>query len=349
MFFKNPAGAWKIRAALTKSGQRYEGSATIESRDGMTKYRDCTVSVESAEIPSEPIATPSKRNSALGAVPTGVSGRESPVAQQKATPILEQTLVVAAKVEPLVVNSATAPNTANQYSYEPTSVKLHGALVTARGETPDGKSIEFPALKLINGITVKGNSQEVPTEQDIALLQMVLNNSTKEVFNQLKGKRVEVSGTLFHSDNGNHQTKVLISPTSIVEDAGAMVVAGNFPSSQPTSSIGPFVNEPVTQNKPANNQLVSSPNGSASTPATPLASNPSVTSTGEGFGIGAVLLAGFGGASIAILVIIGYRRFQKQSGILAVPDRAEEQSVSISTQQHPNFSVAACERLSISA
>jgi len=85
MFFKNLDGAWKIRAALTKSGQRYEGSAIIESRDGMTKYRDCTVSVETAEIPSEPIATQSKVNPGLGAVPTATSGRESPVAQQKAT------------------------------------------------------------------------------------------------------------------------------------------------------------------------------------------------------------------------------------------------------------------------
>jgi len=341
MRFKNPDGAWKIRAVLTKSGQRYEGRATIESRDGMTKYRDCNVSVETAEIPRVPVAATAKKNTTLDAMPTVMASREKHVAQQTSQPIQEPTLAVAAKVEYMVVNSATSPNTVNQYSYEPALVKLNGALISEKGESPDGKSIEFPALKLINGITVHGNSPETPTENDIKILHLILTNSTKEVFNQLKGKSVAVSGTLFHSDNGNHQTKVLINPTSIIEDAGAMVVAGNLPSSQQTSSIGSFVNEPVTQNKPANNQLVSSPNGSTSTPATPLASNPSVTSTGEGFGISAVLLAGFGGAAIAILVILGYRRFQKQSGILAVPDRKEEQSVSISTQQHPNFSVAA--------
>jgi len=339
--FKNPDREWKIKTTLRPSGQRYEGTAIIESLDGRTKYRDCTVSVESSEILSVPIANPSNESSARGAKPTAVSGRENPVSNQKTTLIQEQTLVVARKVEPTVVNSAIASNTADQYSYEPASVKLQGTLVAAQGETPDGKLIEFPALKLTNGITVKGNSQEAPTEQDIDLLHMVLKNSTKEVFNQLNGKRVEVSGTLFHSDNGNHQTKVLINPTSIVEDAGGIVVVGNLPSNQPTSSNGALENESEPQSKTANSQVVSSTNGNASTPVMPLASNADATTSGEGFGIGTILLAGFGGAVIVILAVLGFRRFQKPSKISAVQEQVEEQTASVSTQQHPSFSVAA--------
>ena len=46
----NPAGAWKLRTTLTKSGQRYEGTAIMESLDGKTKYRDCTVSLETKDV-----------------------------------------------------------------------------------------------------------------------------------------------------------------------------------------------------------------------------------------------------------------------------------------------------------
>ncbi|WP_448670444.1 DUF4431 domain-containing protein [Pseudoxanthomonas mexicana] len=49
------------------------------------------------------------------------------------------------------------------------------------------------------------------------LLQMVLDQRGMAEFKRLKGKRASVSGVLFHSGNGNHQTDVLIDVSLISE------------------------------------------------------------------------------------------------------------------------------------
>jgi len=57
-FYGKEAYAWKVRLKLFEIGQRYEGEGVIESVDGLTKYRDCKVSVESAIAPTQTL-TPS--------------------------------------------------------------------------------------------------------------------------------------------------------------------------------------------------------------------------------------------------------------------------------------------------
>ena len=107
---------------------------------------------------------------------------------------------------------------AQTYEYEPSSVTLYGTLVSAPGETPDGDKLMYPALKLIIPITVEGtpgddfNSQ---TEKGITLLQLVLKQKMVKKFKKLKGQRVTVIGTLFHSHTGHHHTDVLFEPTAI--------------------------------------------------------------------------------------------------------------------------------------
>lgn len=103
---------------------------------------------------------------------------------------------------------------AQTYRYEPAIVSLQGKLLSAPGETPDGKKIQYPALQLNNPIMVNGD-QDTPTEKGVLLLHLALGDDTMADFKRLKGKPVTVKGTLFHSDNGHHQTNVLISPTSI--------------------------------------------------------------------------------------------------------------------------------------
>lgn len=103
---------------------------------------------------------------------------------------------------------------AQTYKYEPTAVTLHGKLLSSPGETPDGKRITFPALQLSKPIMVQGD-QETPTEKGVTLMHMVLEPKMMETFKSLKGKSVSVTGTMFHSDNGNHQTSVLITPSAI--------------------------------------------------------------------------------------------------------------------------------------
>lgn len=111
-------------------------------------------------------------------------------------------------------DAAPATAVAQSYSYEPTVVSLEGQLLASVGQTPDGKKIQFPAIQLSKPITVKGD-QETPTEDGVVLMQLVLDEKKMELFEGLKGKSVVVSGTLFHADNGNHYTNVLLTPSVI--------------------------------------------------------------------------------------------------------------------------------------
>lgn len=56
-FFGKEANAWKVRVKLFEIGQRYEGEGVLESVDGLTKYRDCKVRVESAIAPPQKSTT----------------------------------------------------------------------------------------------------------------------------------------------------------------------------------------------------------------------------------------------------------------------------------------------------
>jgi hypothetical protein len=103
---------------------------------------------------------------------------------------------------------------AQTYKYEPAIVTLQGRLLLASGQTPDGKKINFPALQLPKPVTIQGD-QESPTEKGVILMHMVIEPKMMNTFNSLKGKSVSVTGTMFHSDNGNHQTNVLITPTTL--------------------------------------------------------------------------------------------------------------------------------------
>nr|WP_319566306.1 DUF4431 domain-containing protein [uncultured Rhodoferax sp.] len=113
----------------------------------------------------------------------------------------------------LTVGSAF-PSFAEIYKYEPATVSLQGKLLSATGETPDGKKIKYPALRLHSPIMVNGD-QNTPTEKGVLLLHMALGDETMAEFKRLKGQSVTVTGTLFHSDNGNHQTNVLITPSKV--------------------------------------------------------------------------------------------------------------------------------------
>jgi hypothetical protein len=107
--------------------------------------------------------------------------------------------------------------------YEPAQVTLGGTMITAKGQTPDGKTLDFPALALPASLPISvesepGSCEEACEEPEsgVTLLHMVLSQDTMNQFKSLKGKPVMVRGTLFHSDNGNHQTDVLITPTAII-------------------------------------------------------------------------------------------------------------------------------------
>lgn len=100
--------------------------------------------------------------------------------------------------------------------YDPSIVTLQGTLVSGNGMTPDGVKLKFPAIRLTEPIAVPPDEpRDWPAEQGVVLLHMALDGKNMAAFKRLKGKPVKVTGTLFHADNGNHQTSVLVFPVSI--------------------------------------------------------------------------------------------------------------------------------------
>ena len=105
---------------------------------------------------------------------------------------------------------------ANPLPYEPTIVTLQGTLLSADGMTPDGAKLKFPAIRLAKPISVpEDEPRDWPAEKNVVLLHMALDEKNMAAFKRLKGQTVKVTGGLFHPDNGNHQTDVLIFPASI--------------------------------------------------------------------------------------------------------------------------------------
>jgi hypothetical protein len=106
--------------------------------------------------------------------------------------------------------------TAKPLPDEPAIVTLQGTLLSADGMTPDGAKLKFPAIRLAKPISVpEDEPRDWPAEKNVVLLHMALDEKNMAAFKRLKGQTVKVTGKLFHSDNGNHQTDVLIFPASI--------------------------------------------------------------------------------------------------------------------------------------
>lgn len=100
--------------------------------------------------------------------------------------------------------------------YEPAIVSLQGTLLSGDGTTPDGDKLKFPAIRLFAPISVPDDARrDWSAEQGVVLLHLALDDRNMAAFKRLKGKRVKVTGTLFHADNGNQQTNVLVFPVSI--------------------------------------------------------------------------------------------------------------------------------------
>lgn len=110
---------------------------------------------------------------------------------------------------------------------------LEGVLTTSKSDpamSADEKAHNFPALQLKKAISVgcQANDEFCSPEQNVSILQLVLTKQQVKQFNDLKGKTVRVNGKLFHSENGNHYTNVLMTVESISNNGNTELKATNL-------------------------------------------------------------------------------------------------------------------------
>ena len=120
-------------------------------------------------------------------------------------------------------------NSAN-FKYE-SAITLHGKLVSAEGEGADEKIHTYPALQLEKAISVLGSDEINTSESGVVLIQLSLNEALFKLYEELIGKDVSVTGTLYHSHTGHHYTSVLMD-TSVIKKVDSKSTALNLKPSK---------------------------------------------------------------------------------------------------------------------
>ncbi len=122
----------------------------------------------------------------------------------------------------LLVGVVFSPNNNSQYdclSYEPATVTLNGKITrkTFAGP-PNYESIKkgdapetYWILQLAKPVCVNGEEPE----KNVSDIQLVLSEKQYAQYEGLLGKRVFVTGTLFHAETGHHHTDVLLKVRGI--------------------------------------------------------------------------------------------------------------------------------------
>ena len=107
--------------------------------------------------------------------------------------------------------------------YEPALVRLSGILEKKTFPGPPGygeSSTDKPetawVLRLVDAICTTGPGDVNPSERDVRDVQLVARGNMLTRFQELAGKGVSASGTLFHSQSGHHHTKVLLAVQGLV-------------------------------------------------------------------------------------------------------------------------------------
>jgi hypothetical protein len=134
----------------------------------------------------------------------------------------------------LMVLVAVAYPTATQaqrwLSYEPQTVELDGRLVVQSkygppnyGEPKTDQKVKVPVLVLKNEVSVLPNQEAGYNSQPvyrITQIQLAFVDSAT-VYNNLIGKNVVVTGSLFHAHTGHHYTDVVLKVRSIERRSAA--------------------------------------------------------------------------------------------------------------------------------
>jgi hypothetical protein len=118
----------------------------------------------------------------------------------------------------------TRPTEDGCFKYDSDVAKLNGTISThvfpgppnyesvAKGDARE----QVWVLQLSKPICTSA-SADIEAEKDVRDLQLVFREGQKQYdeYRSLKGRRVVVTGTLFHAETGHHHTKVLLTVTDI--------------------------------------------------------------------------------------------------------------------------------------
>ena len=123
-----------------------------------------------------------------------------------------------------VIHRATDP-AGGCFEFENDSVQLKGTIFTRiyfgppnYGENPATDRREEQALLLLDApICVKGRRDATAfNEGNVIVVQLAAISVQPNVVYGAVGHRVEVSGSLFHSETGHHRTPVLVDVASVM-------------------------------------------------------------------------------------------------------------------------------------
>ena len=105
-------------------------------------------------------------------------------------------------------------NNQSTYDYGP-SVTIVGTLISRKYQTINNSVTDVFFLRLSRPITVVGDAEDSPTETNVQEIQL-MGEETRSLFDRdILGKRVQVTGELFHSHTAHHHTEVLIMTSNI--------------------------------------------------------------------------------------------------------------------------------------
>lgn len=123
----------------------------------------------------------------------------------------------------IVMNQSSGTPTseamADRLTYD-VECKLSGVLISSTAnasDTYDEKPHTFPAIELAKPVSVQcaPDDQENSPENNVRIMQLVLNGPLTQAFVKAKGRKVVLTGKLFHSMTGHHFTPVLVDVISI--------------------------------------------------------------------------------------------------------------------------------------
>ena len=189
-FYGKEANAWKVRVKLFETGQRYDGEGVIESVDGLTKYRDCKVRVESAIAPPQiPTTTTGKLATESTtkapkldlAIPTKNIEQKSPSKQSDLPPVVQPNPTVES-----IGNANIATNSSPNIAASKATQSVSSSPNVAVKMPPAAPSSELEAIAPARAI------EEFTAFQDVDFNDATRNEMPSEIIFSHDGKRVAI-------------------------------------------------------------------------------------------------------------------------------------------------------------